>query len=125
GCIKEVICMIKVINPGLQTTVQDIGRIGYYEVGMPPSGVMDKYSFKVSNLLVGNDENAAVLEITYMGPILEFEVDTTVALTGGEIPPKVNGEAVAMWETIDIKAGDQLSFEFVKTGARVYMAVAG
>lgn len=117
--------MIKVIQPGLQTTVQDKGRIGYYEVGMPPSGVMDKYSFVISNLLVGNDENAAVLEITYMGPVLEFGADTTISVTGGHIPPKINGEAVPMWEAIAVKAGDELSFDFVKEGARVYLAVAG
>jgi len=117
--------MIKVVQPGLQTTVQDKGRIGHYEVGMPPSGVMDKYSFTVSNLLVGNDENAAVLEITYMGPVLAFEVDTTIAITGGQIPPKINGKEVPMWEAVAVKAGDQLSFDFVKEGARVYLAVAG
>ena len=117
--------MIKVITPGLQTTVQDIGRIGYYEVGMPPSGAMDKYSYIVGNLLVGNNENAAALEITYMGPTLEFQEDAIIALTGGEIPPKINGQTVPMWEALAVKAGDQLSFDFVKNGARVYLAVAG
>lgn len=117
--------MIKVKNPGLQTTVQDTGRIGYYEVGMPPSGAMDQFSYKVGNLLVGNLERAASLEITYMGPVLEFEQDAVIALTGGEIPPKVNGEPVPMWETLEIKAGDTLSFDFVKGGARVYLAVQG
>jgi biotin-dependent carboxylase-like uncharacterized protein len=117
--------MIHVISPGLQTTVQDGGRIGFYEVGMPPSGAMDKYSYIVSNLLVGNNESAATLEITYLGPVLEFQVDTIIALTGGEIPPKINGKSVPMWEALSIKAGDQLSFDFVKQGARVYLAVAG
>ncbi|OMP66235.1 5-oxoprolinase subunit C family protein [Domibacillus epiphyticus] len=117
--------MIKVKNPGLQTTVQDYGRIGFYEVGMPPSGAMDKYSYTASNLLVGNDENAAVLEVTYLGPVLEFQQDAVIAITGGEIPPKINGEPVSMWETLSIKAGDELSFDFVKGGARVYLAVAG
>ncbi|MEH7342271.1 biotin-dependent carboxyltransferase family protein [Bacillus sp. JJ1532] len=117
--------MIKVINPGLQTTVQDSGRIGHYEVGMPPSGAMDKYSYFASNLLVGNKENAAVLEITYMGPVLEFQQNATVAITGGEMPPKINGEPVSMWETLEVKAGDVLSFDFIKQGARVYLAVAG
>lgn len=117
--------MIKVIQPGLQTTVQDIGRIGHYEVGMPPSGAMDKYALKVSNLLVGNDENAAGLEITYMGPKLKFEKDAVIAVTGGEIPPKVNDETVGMWETIAVKAGDILSFDFVKGGARSYLALQG
>lgn len=117
--------MINVINPGLQTTVQDGGRIGYYEVGMPPSGAMDKYSYTVANLLVGNNESAATLEITYLGPVLEFQVDAVIALTGGEIPPKINGESVPMWEALEVKAGDQLAFDFVKQGARVYLAVAG
>lgn len=117
--------MIHVINPGLETTVQDTGRIGYYEVGMPPSGAMDKYSYTVGNLLVGNNESAASLEITYLGPVLEFQEDMIIAVTGGEIPPKINGESVPMWEALEIKAGDKLSFDFVKQGARVYLAVAG
>src|SRR5690625_7952219 len=110
--------MIKVIQPGLQTTVQDIGRIGYYEVGMPPSGAMDTYALKVSNLLVGNDEDAAGLEITYMGPKLQFESDTVIAVTGGESPPKINDEAVGTGETIQGKAADGVSFGLVKSGAR-------
>lgn len=117
--------MINVLNPGLQTTVQDRGRIGYYEIGMPPSGAMDKYSYEVANLLVGNEENAAVLEITYMGPTLAFEQDTVIAATGGQIPPKINGQPIPMWEAVSVKAGDELSFDFVKQGARVYLAVAG
>src|SRR5690625_3640542 len=106
--------MINVISPGLQTTVQDEGRIGYYEVGMPPSGAMDKYSYFASNLLVGNDENAAVLEIAFLGPVLEFQCDTVIAITGGVIPPKINDEPVNMWETIAVKSGDILSFDFLK-----------
>lgn len=117
--------MIKVLKPGLQTTVQDRGRIGYYEIGMPPSGAMDQYSYTIANLLVGNDENAAALEITYMGPELEFQQDAVIAITGGEIPPKINGVSVPLWTSLKIKAGDLLSFDFVKSGARVYLAVSG
>jgi len=117
--------MIKVIKPGLETTVQDNGRIGFYNIGMPPSGAMDKYSFKVANLLVGNEENAAVLEATYMGPELEFQQDAIIAITGGEIPPKVNGRSIPMWQAYKVKEGDVLSFDFVKLGARIYIAVAG
>jgi len=117
--------MIKVIKPGLQTTVQDKGRIGFYEIGMPPSGAMDLYSFRISNFLVGNDENAAVLEITYMGPELEFQEDTLIAITGGEIPPKLNGQSVPMWQSMNVKAGDVLTFDFVRGGARAYLSVAG
>ena len=117
--------MIKVIKAGLQTTVQDRGRIGFYEIGMPPSGAMDQYSYTVANLLVGNAAHAAALEITYLGPELEFGSDTRISLTGGYLPPKINGQAVPMWETLEVKAGDVLSFDFVKSGARVYLAVEG
>lgn len=117
--------MIKVLKPGLQTTVQDDGRVGYYETGMPPSGAVDQYSYAIANLLAGNKQGSAVLEITYMGPELSFEEDAKVAITGGNIPPKINGEAVPMWETLEIKTGDVLSFDFVKEGARAYLAVTG
>jgi biotin-dependent carboxylase-like uncharacterized protein len=117
--------MIKVRKPGLQTTVQDHGRIGYYNIGMPPTGAMDEFSYIIANWLVGNEDNAAVLEATYIGPELEFWVDTVIAVTGGRIPPKINGNPIPMWETVAVKAGDVLSFDFVKSGARAYIAVAG
>src|SRR5690625_3610318 len=117
--------MINVISPGLQSTVQDGGRIGYYEVGMPPSGAMDNYSYRISNLLVGNKEGCATLEITYIGPVLEFQSDTIIALTGGEMPPKINDEPIPMWEAVAVKSGDKLSFDFIKQGARIYLAVSG
>ncbi|MEW9676142.1 biotin-dependent carboxyltransferase family protein [Lentibacillus sp. L22] len=117
--------MIKVLKPGIEATVQDNGRIGYYELGMPPSGAMDKFSYSVGNWLVGNQDGAASLEATYMGPALEFQEDATIALTGGELPPKVNGKSVSMWETLKVKSGDILSFDFVKNGARIYLSVAG
>lgn len=117
--------MIKVLNPGLYTTIQDAGRIGYYEIGLPPSGALDKYSYRLSNLLVGNEPDDAVLEITYMGPELEFLSDALIAITGGEIPPKINGKTFSMYETISVNAGDILSFDYLKSGARVYLSVSG
>jgi biotin-dependent carboxylase-like uncharacterized protein len=117
--------MIKVLKPGLFTTIQDGGRIGYYEIGLPPSGALDKYSYLLSNLLVGNDPDAAVLEVTYMGPELEFLSDAFIAITGGEIPPKINGNPIPMYESIKVNAGDVLSFDFLKSGARVYLSVSG
>src|SRR5699024_893527 len=100
--------MIKVIKSGVDVTVQDKGRNGYYDIAMPPSGVMDEYSFIAANLLVGNNENAAVFEVTYLGPTLEFQEDYLIAITGGEMPPKLNGDPIPMWETISVKAGDIL-----------------
>lgn len=117
--------MISVLKPGLQTTVQDRGRIGFYEIGMPPSGAMDQFAFQVANLLVGNDRNAAVLEITYLGPELLFEKEMQISITGGVIPPKINGQPVPLWTTLAVKAGDVLSFDVLQSGARVYLAVEG
>lgn len=116
---------IKVIKPGLATTVQDAGREGYYNVGIPLSGALDQYSFRCANLLVGNDEGAAVLECTLMGPELEFQKDTVIAVCGGDMAPKLNGTPAPRNESIAIKAGTVLSFGYMLAGARSYLAVAG
>jgi biotin-dependent carboxylase-like uncharacterized protein len=116
---------IRVRQPGLLTTVQDTGRFGEYAIGMPPSGAMDVFSYQVGNYLVGNEEGAAGLEITYFGPELEFTQDTVIAMTGAEMPPKINGEEAPTWETLQVEEGDVLSFDYLKNGARSYLAVAG
>jgi biotin-dependent carboxylase-like uncharacterized protein len=116
---------IRVKSPGLLTTVQDTGRFGEYALGMPPSGAMDVFSYQVGNYLVGNEEGAAGLEITYLGPQLEFTENAVIAITGAEIPPKTNGEEVPTWEVLRVEEGDILSFDYLKSGARSYLAVAG
>jgi biotin-dependent carboxylase-like uncharacterized protein len=116
---------VNVITPGLSTTVQDLGRPGYYHLGIPISGGMDRFALRVANMLVGNDEGAAVLEAVFLGPELEFTAPATVAVTGGDLPPKLNGEAREGWSAFDVKAGDRLSFGFLKGGARAYIAVSG
>jgi biotin-dependent carboxylase-like uncharacterized protein len=116
---------IKVNAPGLSTTVQDLGRPGYYHLGIPLSGGMDRFALRAANLLVGNDEGAAVLEAVFMGPELEFTSDATVAVAGAELPPKVNGELRETWTSFRVKAGQVLSFDFLKKGARAYIAVSG
>ncbi len=116
---------IKVRQPGLLTTVQDTGRFGQYDIGMPPSGAMDVFSYQVGNYLVGNEEGAAGLEITYFGPEIEFTQDAVIAITGAELPPKINGERAATWETLAVEEGDVLSFDYLKSGARSYLAIAG
>ncbi|MDQ3430056.1 MAG: biotin-dependent carboxyltransferase family protein [Actinomycetota bacterium] len=116
---------IRVKSPGLLTTVQDTGRFGEYAIGMPPSGAMDVFSYQVGNYLVGNDDGAAGLEITYFGPELEFTEDAVIAVTGAEMPPKINGEEAPTWETLQVSEGDVLSFDYLKNGARSYLAVAG
>jgi biotin-dependent carboxylase-like uncharacterized protein len=116
---------IRVRQPGLLTTVQDTGRFGEYALGMPPSGAMDVFSYQVGNYLVGNEEGAAGLEITYFGPELEFGEAAVIAITGAEMPPKINGEEAPAWEALRVEEGDTLSFDYLKSGARSYLAVAG
>src|SRR3954464_3123884 len=93
---------IKVINPGLSTTVQDLGRPGYYHLGIPLSGGMDRFALRAANLLVGNDEGDAVLEAVFMGPELQFATDSLVAVTGAELPPKVDGETRPTWTAFEV-----------------------
>ena len=116
---------IRIVNPGLSTTVQDLGRPGYYNIGIPLSGGMDRFALRVANMLVGNDENAAVLEAVFLGPEIEFISDAIVAVTGAELPPKVDGKVQPTWTSFPIKKGQVLSFDYLKKGARAYIAVAG
>ena len=116
---------IKVISPGLATTVQDLGRPGYYHLGIPISGAMDRLALRAANMLVGNDEGAAALEAVFMGPELEFTSDATVAVTGADMPPKVDGDPQEGWTAFEVKAGQTLSFDYLKAGARAYIAISG
>ncbi|KJC57110.1 allophanate hydrolase [Bradyrhizobium sp. LTSPM299] len=116
---------IKVLKPGLATTVQDLGRPGYYHIGIPLSGGMDRHALAAANLLVGNDEGAAVLEAVFMGPQLEFTDDALIAVTGAELPPKLDGAPRETWTSFKVKRGQKLSFDFLKQGARAYIAIAG
>ena len=116
---------IKVLHHGLATTVQDLGRPGYFHLGIPIGGAMDRYAMRAANLLVGNDEGAAGLEAVFMGPKLEFAEDALVAVTGADMPAKVDGEERPGWTAFKVKAGQVLSFDFLKAGARICIAVSG
>lgn len=116
---------IKVLHPGLATTVQDLGRPGYFHLGIPIGGAMDRLALKAANLLVGNDIGAAGLEAVFIGPQLEFTADTMVAVTGADMPVKVDGEERPAWTAFKVRAGQVLSFDFLKQGARIYIAVSG
>ncbi|MEU4837487.1 biotin-dependent carboxyltransferase family protein [Nocardia testacea] len=116
---------VEVIQAGLATTVQDLGRSGAYNVGIPPSGALDHESAKVANLLVGNPIDAAVLEAPYLGPELAFGGPAVIAVTGGDAQVKVNGGEVPAWEAVRVGEGDVLSFGFLQSGARLYIAIAG
>ena len=117
--------MLKVVTPGLATTVQDLGRPGYYHLGIPLSGGMDRFALRAANMLVGNDEGAAVLEAVFMGPQLVFGEDATVAVTGAELPVLVDGAEQPTWTSFSVKKGQTLSFGYLKSGARIYIAVSG
>lgn len=116
---------VKVLNPGLSTTVQDLGRPGYFHLGIPVGGAMDNLALRAANLLVGNEEDAACLEAVFVGPELEFTADALVAVTGAEMPVRIDGEEQPSWTALKVKAGQVLGFGFLKTGARIYIAVSG
>jgi biotin-dependent carboxylase-like uncharacterized protein len=116
---------IKVIKPGLSTTVQDLGRPGHYQLGIPMSGAMDRMAMRAANLLVGNDEGDAGFEAAFLGPELEFERDAVIAMTGAELPVLIDGEAQLGWTALAIRAGQRLSFGYLKAGARLYIAISG
>ncbi|MBX9457516.1 MAG: biotin-dependent carboxyltransferase family protein [Rhizobium sp.] len=116
---------IKVLHPGLATTVQDLGRPGYFHLGIPIGGAMDRLALKAANLLVGNDAGAAGLEAVFIGPKLEFTADAMVAVTGAEMPIKLDGVEQPGWTAFKVKSGQVLSFDFLKTGARIYIAISG
>lgn len=116
---------IVIVNPGIYTTIQDRGRWGYQEFGMPVTGAMDDYSIRVANILVGNDEYDAVLETTLNGPEISFNIDAIVAITGANMVPRVNGNIVPMWRSFKLSKGDVLSFGMARQGTRGYIAFAG
>jgi len=117
--------VLKVLEPGVHTTVQDMGRKGYYHLGMPPSGAADKYSFQLGNLLLGNPVDYAALEITLLGPRLEFQKRTVICLTGAPATAYLNHQQVPMWENIEVQPGDILSFTFAQQGVRTYLCISG
>ena len=116
---------IEVLEPGLATSVQDRGRPGYYNVGVPPSGALDLYAAAAANALVGNDVTAGVLESAYMGPKLRFRDAAVVAVTGAVVPVLLNGQEAPRWESFEVRAGDELSFGILQAGARIYIGVSG
>lgn len=116
---------ITVKNPGLSTTIQDLGRKGYYHLGIPEGGALDQYSARVGNSLVGNCEDSAVFECTYMGPTLQFNFDAVIAVTGAPVTVQIDGEDQEQWRSLSVRAGQNLEFGTIQAGARFYIAVRG
>jgi antagonist of KipI len=116
---------VRVIKPGMLTTVQDAGRWGYQSRGVPVAGPMDSYSFRLANALVGNDRGAAGLEITLLGPELEFETERVVAVAGAEFDLTLDGRPVPMEAPFLVSAESRFRFGARRRGARAYLAIAG
>jgi len=118
--------MVQVIKKGLETSVQDYpGRIGTLNLGFPPSGPMDSWSFRLANVLVNNEPGTAALECQFMGPTLKFNDDRVIAITGADMSPKINGTPVPLWESLEVKKDQILEMAFATVGARSYIAFSG
>ena len=123
---KILTIMVQVIKKGLETSVQDYpGRIGTLNQGFPSSGPMDSWSFRLANVLVENDPGTAALECQFMGPTLKFNSDRIIAITGADMSPKIDGKAVPLWESLEVKKDQILEMAFATIGARSYIAFAG
>ncbi len=117
--------MIEVIDSGFHSLIQDKGRFGFQEFGVPVSGVLDADSYRLSNWLVGNSYDTEVLEITMTGPILKFYKDAVIGLTGSNMSPEVDKVKVPLNETVYVSAGSVLSFGRLKSGYRCYLSIRG
>ena len=118
--------MVQVIKKGLETSVQDYpGRIGTLNLGFPPSGPMDSWSFRLANVLVNNEPGTAALECQFMGPTLKFNDDRIIAITGADMSPKIDGTPVPLWESLEVKKDQTLEMAFATVGARSYIAFSG
>lgn len=121
----EKVEAFEVLEPGILTTIQDSGRFGFSRFGVPPSGALDPFSFRVVNLLVNNQGNEACLETTLMGLRLKALNESVIAITGGDLAPTLNGEPLEMWRTHLLIEGDVVAFKKVRSGCRAYISVNG
>lgn len=117
--------LFEVIKPGLATTVQDLGRVGFQQYGVVVSGAMDSFSLQIANILVGNERHEACLEVAILGPKLAILKDTVLAICGANLSPKLDGVKVPLWKTFRVNRGQILEFGKPKTGVYAYIAVAG
>lgn len=116
---------LSILRPGLLTTVQDLGRFGYQQAGIIVSGAMDARALRIANLLAGNNDDAAGLEITLLGPRIRFDADYLIALTGAHLSPTLDGRPVGLHRPVWVAAGTELAFGAAVAGTRAYLAVAG
>lgn len=117
--------MITILKPGLLTSIQDLGRVGYKKHGVIASGVMDDHAHIVANLLVGNEENEATMELTILGPTIKFKKDSLIAICGGDLAPMIGDRQVPLWRPVYVSKGSCLKFGYAKSGCRAYISIAG
>lgn len=122
--MSEIIS-VKVINPGILSSIQDEGRKGFQAFGVPEAGAMDKEAILIANLLVNNEENTPVIEVTVMGLELEFSGDIILAVAGGDLDLQIDNISSPMYQTLFVKGGSRLKFAGMRHGARAYLAFAG
>jgi len=121
----DIIESLEILSPGPLTTVQDPGRYGFGRYGVPPSGALDSFSLRVANVLVGNPETEAGIEITLMGLKVRVLTDLVVALCGGDLQPYLNDKPLDMWRSQMVRKGDTLFLKAPRTGCRAYLAIGG
>lgn len=116
---------LKIISPGLFTTVQDRGRFGFQQFGVPPCGILDRWAGNLANLLVGNDHGVAVLEFTFMGGQMEAMGEFNLAMTGADMGLTINGKRCDNWASHGVRTGDMICLGPVDKGCRTYLALTG
>ncbi|WP_188207496.1 5-oxoprolinase subunit C family protein [Alkalibacillus aidingensis] len=116
---------VKVVEPGLYMSIQDLGRPGYQHMGVPVSGAMDRYALVMGNRLLNNREDSAAIEVTFGGAEFKFLRDGLICVTGANLNGYLGGEPIPMWETVSVTKGQKLVFERPKTGVRAYVCVLG
>lgn len=115
---------VTVLKPGLFSTIQDAGRFGYRQYGVIVSGATDQLSYSIGQALL-QQQNTAAIEVTMIGPTLQFQVDTVIAITGANCSPLIDGKPCAMWRPVVIKQGSILSCQVISNGMRSYIAFKG
>lgn len=116
---------LHILSPGLGLTVQDLGRFGAYHLGVPPSGALDDYAHRAANWLVGNGAACATLEMTMIGPRIEWLTEADIAVTGADMGLRLNGVARRQWTSLRVRPGDVLELGSAGNGCRGYLALGG
>ena len=117
--------MIKIISKGLYTTIQDEGRFGYRDIGVPSSGYMDKESAQIANLILDNPINNPLIEATLIGPTIKFEKPTVICITGSDFNPMLNENRISLYTAVKVKKGDKLKINNSSIGSRCYISIKG